>query len=75
MLTRIAQTLSLEVTPLDDDAVNVVGSNTGSTGSSSSSNGTSSSGGTNSTENAGFRLGGSTAAVALPVLIAAMAAM
>ncbi|KAF3013217.1 hypothetical protein E8E14_005839 [Neopestalotiopsis sp. 37M] len=68
-------TLSLEVTPLDDDAVNVVGSNTGSTGSSSSSNGTSSSGGTNSTENAGFRLGGSTAAVALPVLIAAMAAM
>ncbi|KAK6203919.1 Glycolipid anchored surface protein 4 precursor [Pestalotiopsis sp. IQ-011] len=66
-------TLDLQVTALANDAVNVVGSNTGSTGSSSSNSTSGSSG--NSTESAAFRLGGnSAAAVALPVLVAAMAA-
>ncbi|KAK9424761.1 putative Glucanosyltransferase-domain-containing protein [Seiridium unicorne] len=56
-------TVSVEVSPLSDDSTNVAGSNNGSSSSTGSS-------GTNNTENAAFRLGGSAAAVALPVVLA-----
>lgn len=62
-------TLSVVVSPLADDGTNVVGTNNGTTSSSGNSTG-----GTNNTKNAGFRMGSSTAAVALPVGIAALLA-